>query len=450
MTEPVTGAAQIFISELRLQARVGVNPGEQGAEQPISVDIWVELDDVSRAAESERLHDTVDYERVARTARKVVARRHFPLVESLATAIGQAVIRRSGARWVKVRLCKLDCLRHASGAGVEIELRADASEPPTPLEEASIRPDEGLVVAGGGAAGLAAALWCWRQGHPALLVDPGPQLGGQLWMVHGTMMDIPAMPPLTGRELVHKLWRQFIEHRGRWLKARLVAIDPSPSAGCRLELQDPDACWQRSISADSVILATGVARRQLEVPGERRLQGCGLLATAAKDTASLSGRSVVVVGGGDAGCENALNLVRSGARVTLVHRGHRLTARAQLHLPVVQQGQIDLRLETRVTRFVGEEHLEAVQVEGPGGSELLSADAALVRVGWEPQSSMLPRHWLDSRGFVVTDGSGRIPGVRRVFAAGDLLGRDAPSIAASFGSAAEAARAAILELERGS
>jgi len=460
MSETSVTSAQILVSELRLRARVGVNPNEQGADQPIVVDLWVGLQDVGRSLKSERLKDTVDYVGVTETTRRVVAERHYPLVENLAAAIAKAVLERPRATWVRVRLRKLDCLPSATAAGVELELRR-AVEQPVPLEPDEVEGEQEVVVVGGGAAGLAAALWCQRLGHPALVVDPGDFLGGQLQMVHGQMVDLPAMEPMNGLELARRLWRQFVEHRGRWLRARLVRIGSSaapsrsvpegredPSSGaCKLVLAlEPDGA-PRELRAQTVVLATGVRRRRLEVPGERELYGRGILATGAKGTGHLAGQQVVVVGGGDSGCENALLLVRSGARVTLVHRGDELTARQQFHKMVAAEPQINLRLSTEVLRFVGAQQLEGVELEGPKGRETLAAQAALVRVGWVPNSEGLPARWLDERGFVRTDDPGQVIGEPRVFVAGDLLGGIAPSVATSFGSGAIAARAAAQLLD---
>jgi thioredoxin reductase (NADPH) len=445
MNEADVTSAQILVSELRLRARVGVNPNEQGADQPIVVDLWVGLEDVARSLKSERLKHTVDYVGVTETTRRVVAERHYPLVENLAAAIANAVLERPRATWVRVRVRKLDCLPSAAAAGVELEMRRPVAEP-VPLEPEEIDGEEEVVIVGGGAAGLAAALWCRRLGHPALVVDSGHALGGQLHMVHGQMIDLPAMEPMNGLELARRLWRQFVEHRGRWLRARLVHIESSRQGPCVLELAlEPDGT--RELRAQTVVLATGVRRRQLEVPGERELYGRGILATGAKGTGYLAGQPVVVVGGGDSACENALLLVRSGARVTLVHRGDALTARQQFRRLVAAEPRVAVRLSTEVLRFVGAQQLEGVELDGPAGRETLAARAALVRVGWIPNSEGLPAGWLDERGFVRTDGAGQVTGETRVFVAGDLQGGRAPSVATSFGSGAAAARAAAQLLD---
>ena len=451
--EPRVDEAHISVADLRLQARVGVNPGERGAEQPVIVDVWVGLEDLALTARSERLRDAVDYVSVARAVRRVVSRRHYPLVETLTHAIATAVLQRPGVTWARVRLRKLDCLKDASSAGVELTLRSDPREVPHPsaIDPAGLEPEgEAIVIVGGGAAGLTAALWCWRLGHPALLVDPNRRLGGQLHLVHGLMRDLPALRPMTGALLAHRLWRQFMDHQGRWLQARLVSLDHQPKARCRLELSI-NGDQQLELCPRSVILTTGVRRRALEIPGERRLAGRGVLATAARGIEHLADEAVVVIGGGDSACENALLLARAGAAVTLVHRGPELTARAQFRRRLAREPAVTQRLGARATRFIGADALEGVSlVDATGqGETVLSARAALVRAGWLPNSEPLPRSWLDERGFLRCDNEGQILGAPGCFAAGDLLGRISPSVATSFGSGASAARAACLLLEAG-
>ncbi len=448
MTEPSSiRGANIFVQDLRIQARVGVNPDE-GAPQAILIDIWVGIEDMTLAARSEKLKDTMDYVGIARTARKVVEKRHYPLVESLAAAIAQALLAQANTTWARVRIRKLDCLRHASAAGVEVQLNQDEADiTPSPMRIDQICDTEAVIIIGGGAAGLAAALWCWELGHPALLVDPGSDLGGQLHLVHGIMSNLPGMNPMPGAALNRRLLRQFVSYRGRWLKAVLTEITVE-DAWCTLKLEDASGA-HRTVRCKSAILTMGVRRRSLGVPGERELAGRGILSTAAKNIQHLAGRHVVVVGGGDAACENALMLEQAGARVTLLHRGPHLSAQQQFQRGVQTTPGVELRLNTRVTRFVGDAHLEEVVIEGAGATETLPAQGCLVRIGWRPNSEPLPEQWLNAEGFIQVDSAARVVGERRVMAAGDLLGRISPSVATAFGIGAIAARTAVMTIEQG-
>ncbi len=441
--------ARIFVSDLRLAARVGVNPGERGAEQPIVVDVEVEMGDLGVPARTEQLADTVDYVAVARSVRRVVDRRHYPLVETLATECGREVLTLAGVERVRLRLHKLGCLKRASAAGVEVELArgAGADLPrPEPLPAPDTR--EAVVVVGGGAAGFSAALWCWRLGHPALLLEPRARLGGQLYMVHGAMPDLPGLDAMDGPSLVRLLERQFVAHGGRWLRAGLTRI-VAEEEGMQLTIEPAGQDEPSRLLASTVILATGSRRRALGVPGERELRGRGLLYTAARGASEQAGRRVLVVGGGDSACENALILRRAGAEVMLAYRGERPSARRQFAREVQGREGITLLPQTEVTAFLGGRRLREVQLlERDVGQRQISVDAALVRIGWHPNSEVLPPQWLDGQGFVKREGEVSVAGAPGVFVAGELGGPISSSVAAAFGSGASAAQAATRFLER--
>jgi thioredoxin reductase (NADPH) len=309
-----------------------------------------------------------------------------------------------------------------------------------PLEPRQITDVEDILVLGGGVAGMAAALWCWRLGHGCLLVDAGPELGGQLHLVHNLMPDLAGMEPMNGETLARRLRGQFAQVGGRWLRSRVASASAAEELA-RVELVDG-----AELRARALVVALGVRRRCLGVPGEQELTGRGLLATAAKGTDALAGKRVVVVGSGDAACENVIALARQDARVTLVHRRAQLSARRQLVRALHEEPRIVLQ-QAQVLRFVGHDRLERVVVEGEAGERALPAEAALVRIGWIPNSEMLPTTWRDRRGFLRADQDGRVAAERAVFGAGDLLGRLCPSVATSVGSAAIAARAAVAFLE---
>ena len=200
--------------------------------------------------------------------------------------------------------------------------------------------------------------------------------------------------------------------------------------------------------AGGLILALGIRRRALGVPGERALAGQGILDTAARDPAAQAGRAVAVIGGGDAACENAIILARAGARVILLHRGLRPTCREEFIPMLKAEARITLRPHCGVTGFSGRQRLEAVTLVGPQGEETLKVQAALVRVGWEPNSDAVPRAWLDDQGFVRVDTHMQVLGAERACAAGDITGPASSSVASAVGAGANAARAMVARLER--
>ncbi|MFH1130512.1 MAG: FAD-dependent oxidoreductase [Pseudomonadota bacterium] len=429
----------IFVCDLRLSGRVGVYPTEHKTEQTVLVDVHVGVEDLSLAAQTEKLNNTLNYEDIARLTREVVSRRRYRLVETLATSIAEEVLLHPRALWVRVRLRKLDCIPYASSAGVEVELtRENKPSLPKPILATKLRNPEDVAIVGGGVAGLGASLWCSRLGIPSVVIDPSLELGGQLHLVNRPMVDLPGMEPMTGKVLANNLQRQFVGHEGRWYQDRLTKIETTQD-GCTLHLET------LSISSRAVILATGLRRRRLNVPGEDTLLGHGILVTATQNTEQIPNTEVLIVGGGDAACENALLLAQTGRKVLLVHRGSRLSARKQFCTKIENNPQITVRLETQVCKFIGERHLEEVVLSDPSGKHRMAIQVALVRIGWEPNTECFPRSWLDEKGFLSITNSCLVKGETVIFAAGDTAS-SSWSVISAMGSGACAAQSAAKKL----
>ena len=109
-------ATKIFVENLSLDAQIGIYPHEYGRSQCITLEVELDATDVSQAAASEELNDTLNYEIIAETAQNVVAQRHFPLVETLVTEIADALLALPQARSARVRLAKQGCLEDAEAA----------------------------------------------------------------------------------------------------------------------------------------------------------------------------------------------------------------------------------------------------------------------------------------------------------------------------------------------
>ncbi|MCA9664041.1 MAG: dihydroneopterin aldolase [Myxococcales bacterium] len=435
----------VFVEGLVLPAQIGINADEIGRAQPLRLDIEVKLASAGAAA-SEAIADTVDYTRVAAVARDVIARRHFPLVETLAEEIADAVLEALPlVSEISLRLGKLTCMAEARAAGVALRrVRASDSEPALLEGEALARAASErheVLILGGGPAGINAALRVARLGRSALLVDEGSALGGQLHVVYQPMPDLPGSPPQTGPSYARRIAAQL---------APLGAVRLVRARATQLEADDDGVALkvgQATLRGETLIVATGLSRRELAVPGERQLRGKGLLATGSKDTLALRAKHVAIVGGGDAACENALMLADAGARVTLIHRRARFSAREQFVRAIAGEPRIRCEMNAAVKAFIGAQRLEAVELDD---GRRLAVDAALVRIGWSPRAELLPAEWRDERGALRVDSAGRVEGQVRVFGAGDLIGPACLAVATAAGSAANAARSACALLEAAS
>lgn len=294
-----------------------------------------------------------------------------------------------------------------------------------------------LLVVGAGPAGVSAALWARSLGIEVTLIEGEAKPGGQLWQMEFQPVNVAGVQEV-GPALAARLARQ--------LEAAKVPTRLGVSAAA-IALEDPERPALRTMAGErldaaALLIATGVRRRRLEVPGDRELEGKGV---SYDDRPQLRGHNVAIVGGGDAAFENALLLAEAGCRVTLLLRG-RARARAEFQQRVAANPQIERRESARVTRVEGETRVRGLRIEEGGRESTLAADAVVVKIGVQPNSewcSGVLDH--DAEGFLRVDSAGATSRPR-IWAAGDvtrpaLLG---VAVAAGQGAMAVAAIRAML------
>jgi len=143
---------------------------------------------------------------------------------------------------------------------------------------------------------------------------------------------------------------------------------------------------KRTLRARAVAIATGYfgQPRTLGVPGE----DLPWVSLRYKEAYPHFQQDVVIIGAGNTAAEAALDLWRNGARVSIVHRGPHVRPGVKYWLKPdienrITEGSIPARFHTRVLAF---RDGEGVEVEGPGGVEVLPAQAAYVLIGYLPDA----------------------------------------------------------------
>jgi dihydroneopterin aldolase len=113
---------QLFLRDLRIEAKVGIYKRERNTTQPISIDLDVALP-TERVFASGKVADTIDYAVLVGRIREELQERRFGLVEELAAFVAQIVLDEFGSPWVRVSVAKLGILKDARLVGVTIERR---------------------------------------------------------------------------------------------------------------------------------------------------------------------------------------------------------------------------------------------------------------------------------------------------------------------------------------
>ena len=286
-----------------------------------------------------------------------------------------------------------------------------------------------VIIIGGGPAGLTAALYAKRAGLTALLLEGGVP-GGQA----ATTPEIenwPGTGAVSGSEFAQRLYEQS---RALGADIRFQRADRLSDGGSYKVVRSAGAEFE----GRTVILANGVRRRTLNVPGEDALAGRGVSYCATCDGGFFKGKEVAVVGGGNTALEDALFLANICPRVYLIHRRDAFRAEKHLTDGLAGADAVERVMNTKVLEILGEQKVEAIRVEGPGGKRELPVAGVFAAVGLIPDNAAFaPPVALDQHGYILAgeDTHTNVPGV---FAAGDTRVKDLRQLvtAAADGAAA--------------
>jgi thioredoxin reductase (NADPH) len=302
-----------------------------------------------------------------------------------------------------------------------------------------------VLIIGAGPAGLAAALWCDELGLDTLLLEQAETVGGQLLSIYNPIENYPGVSARNGRGFLELLAPKLeAADYDLWTNTTIESVDLKTK---RVQLQSGE-----QLQSISIIIATGVRRRQLSIPGETEFAGRGILESATRDREELAGKDVCIVGGGDAAAENALLLADICPTVTVVHRGRTLKARREFTEQMVGHHSITIFPESVVTRVLGNTEVEAVEILRKDALKpfQMAVQGVLVRIGVEPNTELFREQIeLNEHGYVVINGE-QETNLANVFAVGDVSNPLAPTISGATGAGATAAKVIASRLIRGS
>ena len=301
-----------------------------------------------------------------------------------------------------------------------------------------------VIIIGAGPAGLSAAAWCDELGLDTLVLEQGSEIGGQLLSVYNRIENYLGLRARDGREL-----RDIFAERIReaefdlWTDVEIESVDLKSR---RLALRSGE-----ELQSISIIIATGVRRRRLGIPGETELLGRGVMESATRERDAFAGKDVCVVGGGDAAAENALLLAEVCPTVTLVHRGAKLRARQEFVERLRGEHCITVFKESVMRRIIGETEVEGVEIMRDGALKpfQMAVKGVIVRIGVEPNTELFREQLhMDERGYIVVTGE-QETSVGNVFAIGDVSNPLAPTINGATGAGATAAKIISARLNQG-
>lgn len=271
-----------------------------------------------------------------------------------------------------------------------------------------------MLIIGGGPGGYTAALYAARAGLQVAVVEK-LSAGGQMALT--TKIDnYPGFPEgIDGFELAERMQQQAESFGAETVLAEVTGLE---LRGSIKKIHTSEG----SLSAKTVVLATGATPKFLGLPGEEALTGRGVHYCAACDGMFYRGKTVVVVGGGNSAVADALALSRVAKKVILVHRRDTLRATKIYHGQLLNAPNVELRWNSTVVALLQDQKLTGVLLRDlvGGGETVLPCDGLFVSIGRQPATQMVKDQLeLDDSGYIVADES-TVTGIPGVFAVGDV------------------------------
>ena len=329
----------------------------------------------------------------------------------------------------------------------EILARLDTGSEAKAAEKLSAKDPFEVLVVGGGPAGAAAAIYTARKGFRTGIA--AERFGGQL---HDTLgiENLPGTAYTEGSKLAGDLERHVGEYDIDLMNlAKAVKLVPAERAGGLHKLELGNGA---TLTARSLILATGARWRNLGVPGEAEYRNKGVAYCPHCDGPLFKGKRIAVVGGGNSGVEAAIDLAKIVGHVTLIEYDDTLRADEVLQAKLRSLANVEIVTSGQTTEITG----SGGRVDGlvlkdrkSGDERRVALDGVFVQIGLVPNTEWLQDSGLalSPHGEIVTDAEGRtnLPGI---FGAGDVTDVPYKQIVVAMGEGSKAGLSAFDHLIR--
>ena len=301
-----------------------------------------------------------------------------------------------------------------------------------------------VVVAGGGPAGVAAAIYTARKGlKVALLAE---RIGGQVRETVG-IENLISVPVTTGQELANNLMAHINDYPIDLLEHRRVEKVSTEGINKILKVSGGE-----TYVTPALIITTGASWRRLNVPGEAEHIGKGVAFCPHCDGPFYKGKHVAVVGGGNSGVEAAIDLAGICSKVTILEYADELKADQVLQDKVKSLPNVEIILQAQTSQVIGDgSKVNAIQYKNreTEQEEQVKLDGVFVQIGLAPNSSVF-------KDVVKTNHSGEInidsncrTNIPGIYAAGDVSTVPYKQIIIAMGEGAKAALSAFEDRIRG-
>ncbi|MBE7081434.1 MAG: FAD-dependent oxidoreductase [Clostridiales bacterium] len=298
-----------------------------------------------------------------------------------------------------------------------------------------------LVVIGAGAAGMTSALYALRNGKKVLVLE-SESLGGQI-ANSPRLENYPSIKEISGEKFADNLFEQITFHGADVEIEKAVDIVKTEDKVFHIKTEFNE------YQAKSVIIASGVKHKHLRTKSDRDdLVGRGVYYCAICDGAFYKGREVAVIGDANTALQYSLLLSSYCKKVYVYTLFDKFFGDAMLIKALRAKENIEVRPNTSVIDFIGEDELKAIEYKDADGTiKTHEIPAVFVAIGQIPDNKAFTNVVdLDQNGYIIADESCKTK-TEGLFVAGDCRTKAVRQVATAVADGAIAATNASMYLE---
>ena len=278
---------------------------------------------------------------------------------------------------------------------------------------------EKVIIIGSGAAGFTAAIYAARANLNPIVIE-GIQPGGQLTITTDVENYLGYADVVQGPWMMEQMRSQAIKVGARIINDIVVKIDLKQNE--KIVVLDSN----KSLTADTIIIATGAQAKWLGLESENKYNGRGVSACATCDGFFYRNKEVAVVGGGNTAVEEALYLSNICSKVNLIHRRDALRSEKILQDRLFAKKNINIIWNNQVSEILGDENgvnaLKLISTK-QNKTEIIKVDGVFIAIGHSPSTKPFKDVLeMDNEGYIIAQKPGTtITNLDGVFAAGDCV-----------------------------
>ena len=294
-----------------------------------------------------------------------------------------------------------------------------------------------IIIIGGGAAGMTAALYALRNGKSALVIEK-QGFGGQI--THSPKVEnYPGTLQMSGNEFADKMLDQILTQGAQIELEKAVGIEDLGDS--KVVLTEEGGRYE----GRAVVIATGVKHRMLGLPGEEALVGEGISFCAVCDGDFYAGQTVCVAGGGNSALQEAILLSEKCREVIILQDLPMLTGEKKLQDVLAARDNVRAITGTKIDALLTEDGAltgVAISDRTTGERQEIACDGLFVAIGLIPENGpFADLAALNDWGYFASgeDCLTQTPGV---FVAGDCRSKGVRQLTTAVADGATAALAA--------